>query len=209
MAKQLLAIPLLIFSSFPLLGGELCHYDLYRYNVKRKSFEGPIRKVVERSKLPSDHVDQKSGCSVCEEDQVEIDLNNGKRARICRFIAAKVEKALNQSLISGFKIMELEGYLVKMTRGEIDREGYRTGLSNHSFGLSIDVNRSHNGLYSNCLSYTENCELMHGGTWSPEHHLSITSDSTLVDNLRRKGFAWGGAIEGAQKDFMHFSPSGY
>jgi len=33
--------------------------------------------------------------------------------------------------------------------------------------------------------------------------------SPAVIDLGKAGFLWGGRIEGRQKDFMHFSPTGY
>ena len=213
MVSKSYAISLLLcFSSLvsaESIASDLCHYDLYRYNVRKRKLEGPSKIRKTRSELSSHEIDQKTGCSICEEDQVQIALYNGVTFKICRAIAHKIEWALNKSLVAGFKIQEATGYFVKQTRGKVDVNGYRTELSNHSFGLSIDINRSHNGLYENCLNFDSRCKLSHGGRWSPDHKLSITSSSLLVELMEQKGFLWGGQIKGKQKDFMHFSPTGF
>lgn len=213
MERLSFAIVLLMFCDFfaasKLRANERCQYDLYRYNVKRKMIEGPERIVKNRSELAADMVDPETGCSVCEEDQVAITLYNGISLKVCRYVATRVERALNKTLLSGFQIQEATGYIVKQTRGGVDGEGYRTKLSNHSFGLSIDVNRAHNGLYENCYQFDDRCSLAHGGRWSVSNKLSITSSGQLVKSFAEYGFLWGGQIKGAQKDFMHFSPTGY
>lgn len=208
MEKHIFAILLLMFSSLS-RASDRCHFDLYRYNLKRKEIVGPKRVSMLRKDLPKDHIDPKNGCSVCEEDQVRVTLYNGKSFLICKVVAAAIEGALNKALISGFRINEITGYVVKKTRGKVDSKGYRTGLSNHSFGLSIDINRSHNGLYENCERFSEECRLAHGGNWSENNNLSITESTALVKLLAENGFQWGGKIAGSQKDFMHFSPTGY
>ncbi len=208
MEKHIFAILLLMFSNLS-RARDLCHFDLYRYNVKRKEIEGPKRVSMLRKDLPKDYIDTKNGCSVCEEDQVRVTLYNGKSFLICKVFASAIESALNTALISGFRINEVTGYVVKKTRGKIDNQGYRTGLSNHSFGLSIDINRAHNGLYENCERFSKECRLAHGGSWSEKNELSITESTALVKLLAKNGFQWGGKIVGTQKDFMHFSPTGY
>jgi hypothetical protein len=86
----------------------------------------------------------------------------------------------------------------------------RTRFSNHSFGIAIDVNSASNGLYTNCISFGAQCRLHRGGPWRPASDTaSIAADSRLVRRMRAAGFRWGGEIRGRQKDFMHFSPSGY
>jgi hypothetical protein len=45
--------------------------------------------------------------------------------------------------------------------------------------------------------------------WHPDQAGSLTKESPIVIELKSIGFKWGGEIEGKQKDFMHFLPSGY
>ncbi|MDQ7050893.1 MAG: hypothetical protein Q9M92_15725 [Enterobacterales bacterium] len=48
-----------------------------------------------------------------------------------------------------------------------------------------------------------------GGAWNPSQEGSLTRDHPIVLELKKAGFKWGGEIQGKQKDFMHFSPTGY
>jgi hypothetical protein len=73
----------------------------------------------------------------------------------------------------------------------------------------VDINTNQNGLYENCVSFNSSCRLIKGGAWNPNQQLSLTSDSIIVQEFKRNGFKWGGEIAGQQKDFMHFSPTGY
>lgn len=106
-------------------------------------------------------------------------------------------------------LREVTGYRVGMTRGEIDATGNHTGFSNHSFGVALDVNAEQNGLYENCINFDSSCRLVMGGQWHPRQTFSLTKDSVIVLEFKRNGFLWGGEIPGQQKDFMHFSLTGY
>ena len=97
-----------------------------------------------------------------------------------------------------------------MTPGDVDHEEKRTQFSNHSFGIAVDINPDSNGLYQNCIEFSQQCVLRRGGDWQPgQNSRSIAADSQLVKALKSAGFKWGGEILGRQKDFMHFSPDGY
>ena len=96
-----------------------------------------------------------------------------------------------------------------MTRGPTDAEGLRTAFSNHSFGVALDVNAELNGLYDRCPSFGPDCRLLLGGRWQPDAPGGLSADSAVVEALREAGLRWGGEIAGKQKDFMHFSPTGY
>jgi hypothetical protein len=96
-----------------------------------------------------------------------------------------------------------------MTKGPVDSAGNRTRFSYHSYGIALDINEDHNGLYENCVRFGPRCRLRRGGQWDPRQPLSLTQDHPLVRALKRMGFKWGGEIAGKQKDFMHFSPYGY
>jgi hypothetical protein len=110
---------------------------------------------------------------------------------------------------NGERIFSVVGYRVGMTRGNFDALGNRTRFSNHSFGIAIDINEQQNGLYDRCITFGPACRLRRGGNWIPGQEGSLTPESPVVKAMKRIGMKWGGEIEGHQKDFMHFSPSGY
>ncbi len=150
-----------------------------------------------------------TGCSVCEEDQVEVAIPDVAPFRVCRFVAARVERALLAARAGGAVIRTVTGYRVGLTRGDVDASGRRTTFSNHSFGIAVDVNEASNGLYDQCGVFGPGCRLIRGGAWRPGEPGTITAGDATVAAFAAEGFAWGGAIAGRQKDFMHFSPSGY
>jgi hypothetical protein len=147
------------------------------------------------------------GCSVCEEDQDWIQIPGVERFRICRKFKKPIEALLLQSAKRGFPLKEIVGYRVGKSKGPIDKNGLRTQFSNHSFGVSIDINASFNGLYENCKIFSEKCRLLRGGTWRPGPE-QVTLHSVIYQSFRELGWKWGGELLGLQKDFMHFSPSG-
>ena len=129
---------------------------------------------------------------------------------VCRHLAPQFEAALNRAVAAGFEITRLVGYRVGKTRGEADAAGRRTRFSNHAYGIAVDVNPGSNGLYTNCFVFGQGCRLLRGGAWQPGTVAgSIEAGGALVRAMRAAGFAWGGEIAGQQKDFMHFSPTGY
>lgn len=160
--------------------------------------------------LLSDELDVQSGCSVCAEDQQAIKLDGLPEFSVCKRYAPIVRDTLLRLMHQGEKIDSVIGYLVGRTRGELDAQGNRTGFSNHSFGIAIDINTRHNGLYDNCVRFGPQCRLLRAGPWHPgEDPYSLQRDGLIVSTFKQAGFKWGGEIEGQQKDFMHFSPTGY
>lgn len=202
-------VSLLLWATPALADPQTCTYDSYNWNVQSKS--AVLRVHVEKPyrALTRDERDPHTGCSVCQEDQIRISLRNGKSVQVCKFMATRIEDALNQALQQGAAIDTLTGYRVGRTRGNADAQGNRTQFSNHAFGIAIDVNAAHNGLYGNCFKFGPHCRLRKGGAWQPKNQASLHTQSPIVLNLRAAGLLWGGEIQGRQKDFMHFSPSGY
>jgi len=186
-----------------------CTYDTYKWNVNLK------RAVdIEHVKKPYAAVtpqerDAATGCTVCQEDQVKLTLANGKTVQLCERIAAPIKGALNDMIARGETINTLTGYRVGMTRGAAGQDGNRTGFSNHSFGIALDINAEMNGLYGNCFAFGPQCRLRKGGPWTPNEKGGLHEHSPIVRALKNAGLKWGGEIQGRQKDFMHFSPSGY
>jgi len=168
------------------------------------------RKVVKAySELTDEERDAQSGCTVCDEDQVVLSFAGLRPFKVCKLIAPRVRQIIETLLREHAPLLEVVGYRVGMTRGDIDASGNRSGFSNHSFGLALDVNADQNGLYDNCVNFGSSCRLIKGGPWEPGRELSLTKDSMIVLEFKRNGFLWGGEIAGQQKDFMHFSPTGY
>ena len=188
---------------------QTCTYNSYAWNVRSKSAVN--RRFVEKpySELAPPERDVRTGCSVCLEDQRAITLSNGIEFQMCAVMAGRTEKALNGLLAQGETINSVTGYRVGLTRGSVDDNGNRTGYSNHSFGIALDINAEQNGLYGNCVQFNGDCKLHKGGRWQPNQPGGLHRNSPTVRALKNIGYKWGGEIKGRQKDFMHFSPSGY
>jgi hypothetical protein len=192
------------------LAQEMCSYSTYQWNTLSKRAMNFHRVEKLRSKLEPREIDAQSGCSVCEQDQVVVQIEGVMPFKVCHRVAAKLKSALIAAQKGGYPIETVVAYRNGMTRGDPDENGNRTQFSNHSFGIAIDVNQASNGLYSNCFSWGPQCKLIRAGKWRPESDpLSLTEDSLLVKLMKQQGFKWGGEIQGRQKDFMHFSLTGY
>ena len=200
----LLSIPLITYAE-----ASSCTYKTYKWNVKLK--RAVDLKTVQHSysKLSKEEIDATTGCTVCQEDQVKINLPGLKSFSICKLLANDIEQTLLELIKQGEYIAEVTGYRVGMTRGKTDHEHNRTRFSNHSYGIALDINAQQNGLYDQCIKFSSNCRLIRGGPWNPSYKGSMTSEGSIVRRMNQLGLQWGGLIAGKQKDFMHFSPSGY
>jgi hypothetical protein len=172
-------------------------------SVDRRTISHPYSEL-----LPSER-DEASGCTVCREDQVLISIPGITPVYLCHRIARKVEAALRELVEAGEHIVSLRGYTVIMSKGPLDAEGNRTQFSNHSFGAALDINRELNGLYKNCFQWGPKCKLALGGPWRPGTPGTLVRGGPIVSAMEAIGLKWGGEIAGRQKDFMHFSLSGY
>jgi hypothetical protein len=186
-----------------------CTYRTYAWNAATRRAEQAreVRKAY--ADLTAAEIDASTGCSVCEEDQVEVRVPEVAPFRVCHLVAARVERALRAARAQGSVVRTVTGYRVGLTRGDVDASGRRTGFSNHAFGIAVDVNEASNGLYDRCERFGPGCRLLRGGAWRVGEPGTITAGDGIVSAFAAEGFAWGGAIAGRQKDFMHFSPSGY
>lgn len=188
---------------------QICSYTTYSWNIRDKK-PTLLHKVVKpKSSLTEEEFDPLSGCSVCEEDQVVQTIGKLPPFKVCRRIAYRVQVTLENLLRQGVPLLDIVGYRVGRTRGMVDDEGNRTEFSNHSFGVAVDINADANGLYDNCVSFGSDCRLIKGGVWNTGNEFSLTADSQTVIAFKSNGFKWGGEIAGMQKDFMHFSLTGY
>lgn len=187
-----------------------CSYDTYQWSTIEKRAVNRQHVTLPYSELGSDAIDPQTGCSVCREDQVEITIPGIEPFMACHIVAPAIESALGDLIAAGVPVHQVIGYRVGMTRGDTDDNGLRTHFSNHSFGVAVDINPQHNGLYERCIRFGPECRLIRGGEWRPHSvEASHHPDGAVVNRFKQEGFLWGGEIRGRQKDFMHFSPSGY
>jgi hypothetical protein len=199
----------MIFAAAALALSAQCHYSYTVWNVKarksliHRSVSKPYGELTRSEKGPL-------GCTPCEEDQADIVLSNGVGFKACRKAGPAIKTALDAALAKGQKIVSVVAYRPQVSKGPADASGNRTELSNHSFGAAVDLNEEHNGLYDNCPAWSKKCALRKGGAYRPgADPLSLSKESPAVVEMKKAGFLWGGEIEGRQKDFMHFSPTGY
>lgn len=187
---------------------EPCTYSDWDWDVNQKKAVNFQEVQTTRDQLTPEQMHSDLPCSICEEDMIEIEIENIAPFKMCRAVAPAVNDAIRQSINEGFRFKALTGYRVGCTKGPANELGLRTEYSNHSFGLAIDINADANGLYNNCLRFSPDCQLVRGGPWQPGNPTSITRNSPVYDNMRAIGFRWGGDLLGPQKDFMHFSITG-
>jgi hypothetical protein len=186
-----------------------CTYEALVWNVYSKS-SGAVRKVSHSyADLAPNELDPVTGCTVCSEDQVRISIPPLQPFSLCYKLAPRMRSVIETMMRGSAPIHTVDGYRVVRSRGPIDESGNRTEFSNHSFGTAIDINPEQNGLYDNCIRFSPDCRLVRGGQWLPGMPGTLEKDSAIVTALRSAGFLWGGEIAGKQKDFMHFSLTGY
>lgn len=186
-----------------------CSYTTYQWNISSKKAVNFKRVKHAYSSLIPSEIDRLTGCTVCEEDQKLIKIGTLAPFKVCKIFASEIHHHLSNLFRRGEPINKVIGYRVGMTRGGVDNKGNRTQFSNHSFGIAIDINDEQNGLYDQCEVFGPDCRLRKGGDWNPENKATLTENSPVVLHMKKLGFKWGGEIKGQQKDFMHFSPSGY
>lgn len=202
-------IILLLAPANSAIAEEICSYQSYSWStIEKKSVNHEsIKKSY--SELSDKEFDAFTGCSVCEQDQRTIVVPPLKPFKVCHILAPRLKGVVENLIRQGEPLYSITGYRVGKTRGDIDSNGNRTGFSNHSFGIAIDVNPEQNGLYDKCLTFNQSCRLIRGGHWNPENEGSLNGDGVIVEAMRGLRLKWGGQILGRQKDFMHFSPTGY
>lgn len=202
----------MIFESTSVCGKEkdtqMCNYQTWDWDVKQKKAINYKNVSIIKANLSKEEKGTIEGCSVCEEDQLEIKINNLKPFKVCKRFHQQIISALNKAINEGFEINTVIGYRVGKTKGNLDKQGKRTQFSNHSYGIAIDINSGKNGLYNNCLVFNKKCNLIQGGIYNPFNKGSITKESPIYKAILNIGFKWGGEIKGNQKDFMHFSIDG-
>ena len=190
---------------------ETCTYTLGIWNTNAGKVTRTIRIEKRYSEITDDERDRLgTGCTVCSEDQVRIELHGLDPFSVCHVIANKVEAGLNDLIVRGEPIFSVSGYRPVQSRGALNEDGERKEFSNHAFGTALDINREQNGLYGNCHEWGPWCRLIQGGPWRPgKSEGSLTPGGAIVRKMKSLGFMWGGELQASQKDFMHFSLSGF
>lgn len=208
--KKVLVIFILGMFVASVVNAAQCSYDTWRWNVKQARAVDYRHVQHDYASLQPYEIDKATGCSVCIEDQVRVHVPPIKPFLVCKVLAPKVEATLRELIANGAKIKTVVAYRVGQTKGKLDNRGNRTQFSNHSFGTAIDINQEHNGLYKNCFKFGPQCKLSRGGPWRPRADAySLEPKGLIVIAFKRIGLKWGGEIQGRQKDFMHFSITGY
>jgi hypothetical protein len=186
-----------------------CTYDMQTWNTDRK--DSVMKKKVRHSyaELTPEEIDPATGCTVCSEDQEVISVPPLRKFSVCYKIAPRVRSVFACLARNNAPIHTVVGYHAIKSRGPLDAAGNRTGFSNHSYGTAIDINPEQNGLYDNCIQFGPECHLLRGGEWHPGTPGALEKNCNVVSSLKQEGFHWGGEIAGRQKDFMHFSLTGY
>ncbi len=188
--------------------GETCTFHTWTWDTLKKKSVGHQKVVKPKLELTPTELGSIKGCTVCEEDQIEVSIAKLPSFKICKVFADSIRQALQRALSAGFPIQSLIGYRVGKSKGPVDAAGLRTEFSNHSYGTAIDINSEKNGLYDNCLTFGPQCRLIRGGKYLATVPGSITRESSVYQAFREARFRWGGEINGRQKDFMHFSLDG-
>jgi hypothetical protein len=188
-----------------------CTYHSFRWDVVQHRAVAHAAVRHPYAEVSAEERDAATGCTVCEEDQDTVAVPGLPPFLMCRSLAPLASEALTELMRAGAPIRDVVGYHVGRTRGDADGQGRRTGFSNHAYGIALDINPALNGLYDRCEVFGPHCRLLRGGVWRPEggDPGTLTASSPVVARLAAAGFKWGGAIPGRQKDFMHFSPTGY
>jgi hypothetical protein len=179
------------------------------WGVKLKASGAPQQVRHPYSEIRQKEVDPATGRTVCSEDQEKLMLPPLSPFSVCSKLAPRVRRAFTYLLAKGQAVRTVVGYRVIRSRGPLDQQGSRTEFSNHSFGTAIDINPDQNGLYGNCATFGPGCTLLRGGAWEKGSPGTLERDGMIVSVLKQEGFLWGGEIAGTQKDFMHFSLTGY
>lgn len=199
---------------------ETCTYETWTWDSVQKKVVNLERVQKTRSDLTSGELGTVEGCSVCEQDQIEISVDvrkdqksseqgeSLKKFKVCKKYRKKISSALKAAIDAGFPISSLVGYRVGKSKGPLNSLGQRTEFSNHSYGVALDINSEKNGLYDFCPVFSPACKLIRGGPYVLSAPGTILGNSILYTSMLKEGLKWGGEIQGKQKDFMHFSPTG-
>ncbi len=186
-----------------------CTYVLQTWNVNSKASVKSQKVRHPYKELTPAEIEPLTGCTICSEDQETISIPPLPPFSVCFKLAPKIRSLAEYLVKKGEPLQTVVAYHVIKSRGPVDVTGNRTEFSNHSFGTAIDINPELNGLYDNCIKFGPECRLIRGGEWRPGVPGTLEKNGDIVTMFKQAGFLWGGEIAGKQKDFMHFSLTGY
>lgn len=194
-----------------------CTYSTYNWSTVKKKAVNHAKVSKTRGELTEEERDPSDPrCTVCQEDQVSVEVEGLPAVTVCQHYAEQVRAALKETATAGFKVKALIGYRVGRTRGAV-KDGLRQQFSNHSYGTAIDINAGENGLYGECkldkvpatAADLKRCKLRVGGAWDPKKRPAVSvREGGPAHAAFTRFWKWGGARTDKVKDFMHFSPTG-
>lgn len=162
---------------------------------------------IERVGVPNEIIDQMTVISVnyknyLGEDAIGLLVVNKK-------ISKEVQEIFSEIKNSGFqieKIIPISEYNwdddKSMEDNNTSAYNYRfvsntTKLSNHSYGMAIDINPRYNPMITKGNISPAN------GVYSEKNLGTITSKSSIVEIFKKRGWKWGGDYK-SLKDYQHF-----
>lgn len=145
--------------------------------------------------------------------EVEYIDYNGKEQKgvlvVNKKVAKEVAEIFKEIKNSGFKIekiIPISEYVWDDDKSMFDNNssGYNyrfvansKKLSNHSFGMAIDINPKYNPMIIGDKIYPPN------GSYNSKNEGTITADSEVVKIFKKRGWRWGGDYK-SLKDYQHF-----
>lgn len=191
-----------------------CEYSTYAWDTERgrSTDHEDVNKPF--SAVTGDEVSSTDPrCTICESDQVLVELDGVPPFEICWVYVDEVVDAFLEAQRNGFIFEEVEGYRPGRTGGRTDSRGVRTEYGEHAYGLALDINGDFNGMYRCRVDPSDPervraCRLAHGGEYRPERYprRSIVRGGPLYRALTRRGWVWAGDEyeELGYLDIMHF-----
>lgn len=148
--------------------------------------------------------------------EVEYIDYNGKEQNgvlvVNKKVAKEVAEIFKEIKKSGFQIEKMipiseYGWDDDKSMEDNNTSGYNyrfvansTKLSNHSYGMAVDINPRYNPMIIKDKIYPLN------GSYLKENKGTITAESEVVKIFKKRGWRWGGEYK-SLKDYQHFDKS--
>lgn len=137
-----------------------------------------------------------------QKNMVSVTINVWKLNSGGQKVPGTMQVTVNKAIADRVKTIFQEIYESpeKFPIKSIGGYAWRSGTSEHSLGLAIDINPNENYMIRN------DGTVVSGSFWKPgENPYSIPADGDVVRIFRKYGFAWGGNAWRSSRDYMHFS----